>query len=179
METCAPSPSLASRFSVPSWSFCSLLFPFSPLPSYPNTLSHVLIRVERTGKQKNTRPLILHRNRWGRFLPDEKLMRAEEKFEAFLMNAAPLSAPLTTEQPILDIPTSAYFHGYVLCFSMLSMCVLMCVSWCANVCTKVCMPPPKKADAGQGDCATLFAQKNNCRHHRWKWSHSGSQCVCA
>jgi hypothetical protein len=53
----------------------------------------------------------LHLNRWGRFLPDEKLMRAEDKFEAFLMNAAPLSAPLTTEQPILDIPTSAYFHG--------------------------------------------------------------------
>eukprot|EP00802_Teleaulax_amphioxeia_P007560 Tamp_07567.p1 GENE.Tamp_07567~~Tamp_07567.p1 ORF type:complete len:245 (+),score=50.79 Tamp_07567:1084-1818(+) len=48
---------------------------------------------------------------WGKFLPDEKLMRADDKFEAALMNAAPLSAPLTTEQPILDIPTSAYFHG--------------------------------------------------------------------
>jgi len=40
-------------------------------------------------------------------------MRADDKFEAALMNAAPLSAPLTTEQPILDIPTSAYFHGCV------------------------------------------------------------------
>jgi hypothetical protein len=65
-------------------------------------------------------------------------MRAEDKFEAFLMNAAPLSAPLTTEQPILDIPTSAYFHGYVLCFSS-EVCAGGCVCAGVKICVRVCV----------------------------------------
>jgi len=44
-------------------------------------------------------------------VPDEAMMRAEEKYENALLDAGALSQPLQTEDPILDIPTTAYFHG--------------------------------------------------------------------
>lgn len=48
---------------------------------------------------------------WGKFLPDEAVMRAEEKLYVDDLNTQALSAPMQTEEPILDIPSSAYFHG--------------------------------------------------------------------
>ena len=46
------------------------------------------------------------------FLPDEGVLRAEEKCEQVAtLNTESLERPMTTEAPITDIPTTAYFHG--------------------------------------------------------------------
>ena len=46
------------------------------------------------------------------FLPDEGVLRAEEKCEQVAtINTESLERPMTTEAPITDIPTTAYFHG--------------------------------------------------------------------